>query len=47
MLLNCSDWVAVISAKNYKRHPCNRQTRKVANAKGLNHNTNLNNPNLT
>jgi len=36
-------WVAVISAKNHKRQrrKRNRQTRKVANAKGLNRNTNL------
>jgi len=37
--------VAVISAKNHKRQRrkrhSNRQTRKVANAKGLNRNTNL------
>ena len=40
-------WVAVISAKNHKRQRRNRQTRKVANAKGLNRNTNLTSPNLT
>ena len=33
--------VAVISAKNHKRQRRNRQTRKVANAKVLNRNTNL------
>jgi len=33
--------VAVISAKNHKRQRRKRQTRKVANAKGLNRNTNL------
>jgi len=44
--------VAVISAKNHKRQrrraPIrNRQTRKVANAKGLNRNTILTLLNLT
>ena len=33
--------VAVISAKNHKRQRRKRQTRKVANTKGLNRNTNL------
>jgi len=33
--------VAVISAKNHKRQRRKRQTRKVANAKSLNRNTNL------
>jgi len=42
--------VAVISAKNHKRQRRKRQSvtaRKVANAKVLNRNTNLNKPNLT
>jgi len=38
---NNIDRVAVISAKNHKRQRRKRQTRKVANAKGLNRNTNL------
>jgi len=33
--------VAVISAKNHKRQRRKRQTKKVANAKGLNRITNL------
>jgi len=33
--------VAVISAKNHKRQRRKRQTRKVANSKGLKRNTNL------
>ena len=33
--------VVVISAKNHKRQRRKRQTRKVANAKVLNRNTNL------
>jgi len=33
--------VAVISAKNHKRQRRKRQTRKVANAKGLSRNNNL------
>ena len=37
----CGSRVAVISAKNHKRQRRNRQTRKVANAKGFNRNTNL------
>ena len=45
-------WVAVISAKNHERQRRKRQsvtakTRKVANAKVLNRNTNLTEPNLT
>jgi len=36
-----SKWVAVISAKKPQAPIRNRQTRKVANAKGLNRNTNL------
>jgi len=39
-------WVAVISAKNHKRPRRKRQSRKVANAKGLNRNANLTQPNL-
>jgi len=39
--------VAVISAKKHKALIRNRQTRKVANAKVHNRNTNLTYPNLT
>ena len=34
-LMTGTEWVAVISAKNHKRLRRKRQTRKVANAKGL------------
>ena len=42
----CGYWVAVISAKKPQAPIRNHQTRKVANAKGLDRNTNLTQPNL-